>query len=97
MVEGGMPPMKAIQSATREAARLLKIEDRLGTLEEKKLADVVAVEGNPLEDIRAMRQVVFVMKEGVVFKNGELGIPATGRVADGECAGRQRRTSNARR
>jgi imidazolonepropionase-like amidohydrolase len=69
MVEGGMPPMKAIQSATREAARLLKIEDRLGTLEEKKLADVVAVEGNPLEDIRAMRRVVFVMKEGVVFKN----------------------------
>src|SRR5688572_12473276 len=61
MVEGGMPPMKAIQSATREAARLLKIEDRLGTLEEKKLADVVAVEGNPLEDIRAMRKVVFVM------------------------------------
>jgi imidazolonepropionase-like amidohydrolase len=69
MVEGGMPPMKAIQSATREAARLLKIEDRLGTLEEKKLADVVAVEGNPLEDIRAMRRVVFVMKEGVVFKD----------------------------
>jgi imidazolonepropionase-like amidohydrolase len=68
MVEGGMPPMKAIQSATREAARLLKIYDRLGTLEEKKLADVVAVEGNPLDNIRAMRQVVFVMKEGVVFK-----------------------------
>jgi imidazolonepropionase-like amidohydrolase len=71
MVEGGMPPMKAIQSATREAARLLKINDRLGTLQEKKLADVVAVEGNPLEDIRAMRNVVFVMKEGVVFKDPE--------------------------
>jgi len=69
MVEGGMPPMKAIQSATREAARLLKIDDRLGTLEEKKLADVVAVEGNPLDDIKAMRRVVFVMKEGVVFKD----------------------------
>jgi imidazolonepropionase-like amidohydrolase len=68
MVEGGMPPMKAIQSATREAAKLLKIDDRLGTLEEKKLADVVAVEGNPLEDIRAMKKVVFVMKEGEVFK-----------------------------
>jgi imidazolonepropionase-like amidohydrolase len=71
MVEGGMPPMKAIQSATREAAKLLKIEERLGTLAEKKLADVVAVEGNPLEDIRAMRRVVFVMKEGVVFKSPE--------------------------
>ena len=69
MVEGGMPPMKAIQAATREAARLLKIEDRLGTLEEKRLADVVAVEGNPLEDIRAMRRVVFVMKDGTVFKS----------------------------
>jgi imidazolonepropionase-like amidohydrolase len=68
MVEGGMPPMKAIQSATREAARLLKIDDRLGTIEEKKLADLVAVEGNPLQDIRAMHKVVFVMKEGVVFK-----------------------------
>ena len=75
MVEGGMPPMKAIQSATREAAKLLKIDDRLGMLAEKKLADVVAVEGNPLEDIRAMRQVVFVMKEGVVFKSPER--PAT--------------------
>jgi imidazolonepropionase-like amidohydrolase len=68
MVEGGMPPMKAIQSATREAAKLLKIDDRLGTLEEKKLADVVAVEGNPLEDISVMKKVVFVMKEGEVFK-----------------------------
>jgi imidazolonepropionase-like amidohydrolase len=68
MVEGGMPPMKTIQSATREAARLLKIDDRLGTLEETKIADVVAVEGNPLEDIRVMRRVVFVMKEGTVFK-----------------------------
>jgi imidazolonepropionase-like amidohydrolase len=69
MVDGGMPPMKAIQSATLEAARLLKIEDRLGTIEAKKIADVVAVKGNPLEDIRAMHAVVFVMKEGVVFKS----------------------------
>jgi imidazolonepropionase-like amidohydrolase len=68
MVEGGMPPMKAIQSATLEAARLLRIDDRLGTLEEKKLADIVAVEGNPLQDIRAMHNVTFVMKEGVVIK-----------------------------
>jgi imidazolonepropionase-like amidohydrolase len=68
MVEGGMPPMKAIQSATLEAARLLRIEDRLGTIEVKKVADVVALKGNPLEDIRAMHAVAFVMKEGVVFK-----------------------------
>ena len=69
MVEGGMPPMKAIQSATLEASRLLKVEDRLGTIEDKKLADIVAVRGNPLENIHAMFDVVFVMKEGVVFKS----------------------------
>ena len=69
MVAGGMSPMKAIQSATLTAAQLLKIEDRLGTLEPKKLADVIAVKGNPLSDIKAMHNVVFVMKEGVVFKS----------------------------
>ena len=69
MVAGGMPPMKAIQSATLEAARLLKIDDKLGTLAEKKIADVIAVKGNPIEDIRATRDVVFVMKEGVVYKH----------------------------
>jgi len=69
MVEGGMPPMKAIQSATLEAAKLLRIEDRLGTVEPKKIADIIAVKGNPLEDIKAMHAVIFVMKEGVVFKN----------------------------
>jgi imidazolonepropionase-like amidohydrolase len=69
MVEGGMPPMKAIQSATLVASQLLRIDDKLGTLEEKKLADVVAVKGNPLEDIRAMHDIVFVMREGVTYKS----------------------------
>ncbi len=68
MVEGGMPPMEAIQSATLQAARLLKIEDTLGTLEAGKLADVVAVDGDPLQDISVMKKVVFVMKEGQVFR-----------------------------
>jgi imidazolonepropionase-like amidohydrolase len=68
MVAGGMRPMEAIQSATLQAARLLKIDDRLGAIEAKKIADVVAVRGDPLEDIRAMSEVVFVMKEGVVYK-----------------------------
>ncbi|MCA9122404.1 MAG: amidohydrolase family protein [Planctomycetales bacterium] len=74
MVAGGMPPMKAIQAATLEAARLLRVEDRLGTLEVKKIADVVAVKGDPLEDIKLTRDVAFVMKEGVVYKN-ELSEP----------------------
>jgi len=69
MVAGGMPPMKAIQSATLEAAKLLRIDDRLGTIEAKKIADIVAVKGDPLENISVMKEVVFVMKEGVVFRN----------------------------
>ena len=68
MVAGGMPAMKAIQSATLEGSRLLRVEDRLGTLEVGKLADVIAVEGDPLHDISAMRSVVFVMKEGQIYK-----------------------------
>ena len=68
MVAGGMPPMKAIQSATLEAAKLLKIEQRLGTIEPKKTADIVAVKGNPLDNIRLMQDVVFVMKDGVIHK-----------------------------
>ena len=68
MVGCGMPAMKAIQAATIEAARLLKIEDRLGTIEAKKIADLVAVKGNPLDNIRLMQEVVFVMKDGTVFK-----------------------------
>jgi len=68
MVEGGMPPLEAILTATRNAAQLLKIDDRLGTLEVGKIADVIAVEGNPLDEISAMKQVVFVMKDGEIFK-----------------------------
>ncbi len=68
MVEGGMSPMRAIQCATLEAAKLLKIDDRLGTLEPGKIADVVAVNGNPLEDITVTRDVVFVMKDGTVYR-----------------------------
>ncbi len=68
MVEGGLPPMKAIQSATKVASQLLRVEDKLGTLVPDKIADVVAVTGNPLEDIKAMRDVVFVMKDGEIYK-----------------------------
>lgn len=69
MVAGGMDPMVAIQSATLESAKLLKVEDRLGTLEPGKIADVVAVRGNPIENISLMKKVSFVMKDGVVYKN----------------------------
>ena len=68
MVEGGMPPMEAIQAATIQAARLLRVEDKLGSVSAGKLAYLVAVEADPLTDIKAMYNVVFVMKEGEVFK-----------------------------
>ena len=68
MVVGGMTPMEAIQSATVQAAKLLKIDDRLGTIEQGMVADIVAVKGDPLDDIKIMRDIRFVMKNGVVYK-----------------------------
>jgi imidazolonepropionase-like amidohydrolase len=64
----GMTPMQAIQTATRNAADLLDMSDRIGTIETGKFADIVAVPGNPLSDITAMERVAFVMKDGNVYK-----------------------------
>ena len=69
MVEAGMPPMKAIQSATLEAAKLLGEQHNLGSLIRGKTADIIAVSGNPLEDISILEEVDFVMKEGEVYKS----------------------------
>ena len=68
MVAAGMPPMEAIQSATSVAADFLGISDTHGSLEKGKLADIIAVPGNPLEDIRQMERVSFVMKRGKIYK-----------------------------
>jgi len=68
MVQAGMPPLFAIQAATTHAAALLKRDKDLGSLSAGKLADVVAVPGDPLADISVMRRVSFVMKDGTVFK-----------------------------
>ena len=68
MTEAGMPPMEAIQSATKVAAEAMKLDDTLGTIEAGKTADIIAVEGNPIQDIKIMMDVKFVMKEGKVFK-----------------------------
>jgi imidazolonepropionase-like amidohydrolase len=68
MVRYGMTPMQAIQSATSVAASLLEKEDSLGTLEPGRLADIVAVKGDPLKDIAELEHVSFVMKGGTVFK-----------------------------
>ncbi|MFC6997853.1 amidohydrolase family protein, partial [Rufibacter roseus] len=71
MVEAGMPPMQAIKSATVHAAELLGASDQLGSVEKGKFADLVAVSGNPLQDIKVLQQVSFVMKDGVVYKQAK--------------------------
>jgi imidazolonepropionase-like amidohydrolase len=65
----GMSPAAALRSATSSAATLLGIDDRVGTIVVGKLADIIAVPGNPLDDIRQTEKVFFVMKEGQVVKN----------------------------
>ncbi len=69
LVEAGLTPVQALRAATTVNAELLGLTDRLGTLEAGKLADVVAVPGDPLQDIRRTEQVFFVMKEGVIYRN----------------------------
>ncbi len=68
MTEAGMPPMEAIQSATKNAATMLNMWDKLGSIEKGKIADIIAVDGDPLTDIQVMGKVVFVMKDGKVYK-----------------------------
>ena len=69
MVDLGMKPIAALKAGTSADADLLGLADKIGTLETGKLADVVAVPGNPVENIRQTEHVFFVMKEGVIFKN----------------------------
>jgi imidazolonepropionase-like amidohydrolase len=68
MIEAGMKPMDAIQSATTRAADLLGMTDQLGSIGAGKLADIVAVDGDPLKDPQVFGKVVFVMKDGIVYK-----------------------------
>lgn len=68
----GLPPMEVIRSVTANAAELLGLEKMVGTIEAGKFADLVAVAGNPLEDLRLLEQVEFVMKGGKVVRS-ELG------------------------
>jgi imidazolonepropionase-like amidohydrolase len=65
---GGMTNMEAIQAGTMNGAKLLGWDKNLGSLTVGKWADVVAVSGDPLKDIHAMEKVVFVMKNGVVYR-----------------------------
>jgi imidazolonepropionase-like amidohydrolase len=69
MVRSGLSPLAAIQSATVNAAELLGWSDKVGTLQPGKWADIVAVDGDPLEDVRTLEVVRFVMKAGKIYKN----------------------------
>lgn len=68
MVEGGMPAIETIRCATLNAAELLGVQEILGTIEKGKLADIVAVSGDPLQAINVMENVRFVMKDGVIYR-----------------------------
>ncbi len=68
MVEGGMPPAECIKAATVVNAQVLGMKDQIGAIEAGKFADIIAVDGNPLQDIKTLQQVKFVMKDGKVYK-----------------------------
>lgn len=69
MAQAGMSASAILESATIEGARLLRMQDKIGSIEVGKLADIIAVRGNPLAKLNAMEQLLFVMKEGVVVRN----------------------------
>ena len=69
MVKYGLKPVEALKAGTSRDAELLGLADRLGTLDNGKIADIVAVSGDPVADIRATERVLFVMKEGIVYRN----------------------------
>lgn len=68
MVEFGMTELQAIQSATINSAKLLKMHNKLGQIKTGYAADIIAVEGNPLKNISTLEQIPFVMKAGIVYK-----------------------------
>jgi imidazolonepropionase-like amidohydrolase len=69
MVEAGMPALAAIQSATITNAKLLGMENEIGQIKENFIADIIAVDENPIDKISTLEKVVFVMKDGEIYKN----------------------------
>ncbi len=69
MAADGMTPAQSLRAGTSSAAQLLGLQDKLGALKPGMAADIVAVPGNPIADIKVVQSVIFVMKNGVIFKN----------------------------
>ena len=78
LVRGGMTTLQALQAATMNGAALLNWSDSFGTIEPGKFADIIAIDGDPIQNINAIEKVVFVMKDGVTFKNDLAPKPAPG-------------------
>jgi len=77
MVKYGMTPMQAIQAATIGGAELIGVLDKVGSIKKGKLADMIAVQGDPTQNVRLLEDVKFVMKDGKVYKSSDAAIPVT--------------------
>jgi imidazolonepropionase-like amidohydrolase len=69
VIDCGVDPMSALVSANSLAAEALRMQDQIGSIASGMQADIIALDGDPVKDIKAVRRVVFVMKGGVVYKN----------------------------
>ena len=77
MVKYGMTPMQAIQAATMGGAELIGVLDKVGSIKKGKFADIIAVSGDPTQDVTQLEHVPFVMKDGKVFKSSDASVPLT--------------------
>jgi imidazolonepropionase-like amidohydrolase len=80
MTYAGIPPAAVLKAATINGARALGIDTRLGSIEAGKLADLYVVRGNPLDDIKAARDIKFVIRDGIAYDTAELLQSAEGKI-----------------
>jgi imidazolonepropionase-like amidohydrolase len=76
LIEAGLPPMDAILATTRSAARVVYLQDEIGTVEAGKIADLILLDGNPLDDAFALDRVTHVIHKGNLAKAPGMAVPA---------------------